>query len=67
MTTPLRSPLRYSPPPDLFADCAPVVVHGNCASETFVSDQLLIKHASDYKPLTGKMGEKCPEEPKGVR
>ena len=27
----------------------------------------LIKHGSDYKPLTGSMGEKCPEEPKGVR
>jgi cytochrome c-type biogenesis protein CcmE len=60
--------VRFSgSPPDLFADCAPVVVQGNWDKETFASDQLLIKHGSDYKPLTGSMGEKCPEEPKGVR
>ena len=60
--------VRFSgSPPDLFADCAPVVVQGSWDGTTFVSDQLLIKHGSDYKPLTGKMGEKCPEEPKGVR
>jgi cytochrome c-type biogenesis protein CcmE len=62
------APVRFSgSPPDLFADCAPVVVQGSWNGTTFVSDQLLIKHGSDYKPLTGTMGEKCPEEPKGVR
>jgi cytochrome c-type biogenesis protein CcmE len=62
------APVRFSgSPPDLFADCAPVVVQGSWDGTTFVSDQLLIKHGSDYKPLTGTMGEKCPEEPKGVR
>jgi cytochrome c-type biogenesis protein CcmE len=60
--------VRFSgSPPDLFADCAPVVVEGRWEGDTFVSDQLLIKHGNEYKPLTGTMGEKCPKEPEGVR
>ncbi|MGH8976631.1 MAG: cytochrome c maturation protein CcmE [Acidimicrobiia bacterium] len=54
-------------PPDLFSDCAPVVVEGRWHESTFVSDELLIKHGSDYEPLKGEMGEQCPEEPEGVR
>jgi cytochrome c-type biogenesis protein CcmE len=62
------APVSFSgSPPDLFSDCAPVVVEGQWEGTTFVSDELLIKHGSDYQPLEGEMGEKCPEEPKGVR
>ena len=35
-------------PPDLFKDCAPAVVNGHWQGTTFVADQLLIKHGSDY-------------------
>jgi cytochrome c-type biogenesis protein CcmE len=60
--------VRFSgSPPDLFADCAPVVVEGRWEDTTFVSDELLIKHGNDYEPLEGEMGEQCPEEPEGVR
>jgi cytochrome c-type biogenesis protein CcmE len=60
--------VRFSgSPPDLFSDCAPVVVQGAWSGRTFVSDQLLIKHDNKYKPPKGKMGEKCPSEPAGVK
>jgi cytochrome c-type biogenesis protein CcmE len=60
--------VRFSgTPPDLFSDCAPVVAEGNWDGRTFVSDQLLIKHGNEYKPPDGKVGEKCPKEPPGVR
>jgi cytochrome c-type biogenesis protein CcmE len=35
-------------PPDLFRDCAPVVVEGRWDGATFTSDRLLIKHGSEY-------------------
>ena len=54
-------------PPDLFSDCAPVVVQGSWSGRTFESDQLLIKHGNQYKPPKGKMGEKCPAEPASVK
>lgn len=54
-------------PPDLFADCAPVVVEGNWDGPTFVSDELLIKHGNEYEPPSGDDAKQCPEEPEGVR
>jgi len=60
--------VRFSgSPPDLFSDCAPVVVQGHWRGATFVSDQLLIKHGNQYEPPKGKMGEKCPAEPDSVK
>jgi cytochrome c-type biogenesis protein CcmE len=35
-------------PPDLFRDCAPVVVEGHWAGAVFDSDRLLIRHGSEY-------------------
>jgi cytochrome c-type biogenesis protein CcmE len=35
-------------PPDLFKDCAPVVVEGHWAGTTFEADRLLIRHGSEY-------------------
>lgn len=35
-------------PRDLFKDCAPAVVNGHWSGTTFVADQLLIKHGSEY-------------------
>jgi cytochrome c-type biogenesis protein CcmE len=38
----------HGSPPDLFKDCAPVVVEGHWAGSVFESDQLLIRHGSSY-------------------
>ncbi|GIU86763.1 MAG: hypothetical protein KatS3mg009_1278 [Acidimicrobiia bacterium] len=54
-------------PPDLFTDCAPVVVEGNWEGTTFVSDELLIKHGNEYEPPSDTAAQECPEEPEGVR
>ena len=37
-------------PPDLFKDCAPVVVEGHWQGTTFVTNRLLIRHGNEYKP-----------------
>jgi cytochrome c-type biogenesis protein CcmE len=37
-------------PRDLFTDCAPAVVNGHWQGTTFVADQLLIRHGSEYDP-----------------
>jgi cytochrome c-type biogenesis protein CcmE len=37
-------------PPDLFKDCAPVVVDGHWQDTLFVTDRLLIRHGNEYKP-----------------
>jgi len=34
--------------PELFKDCAPVVVEGHWSGTTFVADRLLIRHGSEY-------------------
>ena len=34
--------------PDLFKDCAPVVVEGRWRGSTFLGDRLLIRHGSKY-------------------
>jgi cytochrome c-type biogenesis protein CcmE len=54
-------------PPDLFQDCAPVVVEGRWDGATFASDRLLIKHGNEYEPPQGAAAEDCPDEPAGVR
>ena len=59
--------VRFSgSPPDLFADCAPVVVQGKWSGDVFVSDQLLIKHGNTYEPPKGRAGEECPDMPASV-
>jgi cytochrome c-type biogenesis protein CcmE len=35
-------------PPDLFKNCAPVVVEGHWAGGTFLGDRLLIRHGASY-------------------
>jgi cytochrome c-type biogenesis protein CcmE len=35
-------------PPDLFKECAPVVVEGHWSGQTFVGDRLLIRHGAEY-------------------
>ena len=51
-------------PPDLFKDCAPVVVEGRWAGTTFLGDRLLIRHGSAYSPKAYKVPHvrdaKCP-------
>ena len=54
-------------PPDLFQDCAPVVVEGHWDGAVFASDRLLIKHGNEYEPPTGEAADECPDEPAGVR
>ena len=48
--------------PTLFKDCAPVVANGHWRGATFVSDQLLIKHGSDYEPPANAT-KRCPPNP----
>ena len=57
--------VQYSgSPPDLFKDCAPVVVEGHWQGTTFVSRRLLIRHGNDYRPPTDdkatKTNRECP-------
>jgi cytochrome c-type biogenesis protein CcmE len=51
-------------PPDLFKDCAPVVVEGRWAGSTFLADRLLIRHGNAYSPKAYKVPHvrdaKCP-------
>jgi cytochrome c-type biogenesis protein CcmE len=53
-------------PPDLFKDCAPVVVEGKWAGTTFLGERLLIRHGSNYSPKAYKVPHvkdaKCPPE-----
>ena len=50
--------------PTLFKNCAPVVADGHWNGNTFVSDQILIKHGSTYDPKKDFHG-KCPPDPFG--
>jgi cytochrome c-type biogenesis protein CcmE len=50
--------------PTLFKDCAPVVADGHWDRTTFVSDQILIKHGSTYKPPSNAKVS-CPKDPFG--
>ncbi len=48
-------PVRYSgAPPELFKADTGVVVVGSFDHETFVSNEVLIKHSAEYKPAEGK-------------
>ena len=48
-------PVRYSgAPPELFKPNSGVVVVGNFDNNTFVSNEVLIKHSEEYRPAAGK-------------
>jgi cytochrome c-type biogenesis protein CcmE len=51
-------------PPDLFKDCAPVVVEGHWTGSTFLGERLLIRHGSAYSSKAYKVPHvrdaKCP-------
>jgi cytochrome c-type biogenesis protein CcmE len=38
----------HTDPPDLFKNCAPVVVEGHWSGTVFQADQLMIRHGSEY-------------------
>ena len=48
--------------PTLFKDCAPVVADGHWVRDTFESDQILIKHGSEYQPPANAKAV-CPPDP----
>jgi cytochrome c-type biogenesis protein CcmE len=50
--------------PTLFKNCAPVVADGHWSGNTFVSEQILIKHGSTYDPKKDFKGT-CPPDPFG--
>lgn len=50
--------------PTMFKDCAPVVANGRWNGITFVSDQLLIKHGSEYE-APAQASTRCPPDPFG--
>jgi cytochrome c-type biogenesis protein CcmE len=48
-------------PPELFEDCAPVVVEGHWQGETFLANRLLIRHGNEYEPPEeGAPAGECP-------
>jgi cytochrome c-type biogenesis protein CcmE len=47
----------HGDPPDLFRNCAPVVVEGRWKGNTFDATRLLIKHGSDYRPPKSQRAE----------
>lgn len=48
-------PVRYSgTPPEMFKADTGVVVVGKFEGDTFVSNEVLIKHSEEYKPEEGK-------------
>jgi cytochrome c-type biogenesis protein CcmE len=52
--------------PALFKNCAPVVADGHWQGDgVFLSDQILIKHGSEYQETLQKLHGKCPEDPFG--
>jgi cytochrome c-type biogenesis protein CcmE len=53
--------------PTLFKDCAPVVADGHWSGDTFVSNQILIKHGSAYDPKKDvkRATAVCPKDPFG--
>jgi cytochrome c-type biogenesis protein CcmE len=54
-------------PPQMFADCAPVVVEGQWDGDVFRSDRLLIKHGNEYEPPSGREAVAGPHRPPGVQ
>ena len=53
--------------PTLFKNCAPVVADGHWSGNTFVSEQILIKHGSTYDPKKDikDTTATCPRDPDG--
>src|SRR3954453_17131461 len=51
--------------PTLFKNCAPVVADGHWRGNAFVSDQILIKHGSEYDETLKNLHGKCPDDPFG--
>jgi cytochrome c-type biogenesis protein CcmE len=51
--------------PTLFKNCAPVVADGHWQGTRFVSDQILIKHGSEYDETLKNLHGKCPDDPFG--
>ena len=51
--------------PALFKNCAPVVADGHWTGTTFRSDQILIKHGSEYQKTLKDLHGKCPDDPFG--
>lgn len=51
--------------PTLFKNCAPVVADGHWRGNTFVSEQILIKHGSEYDETLKNLHGKCPDDPFG--
>jgi cytochrome c-type biogenesis protein CcmE len=53
-------------PPDLFKNCAPVVVEGRWQGTTFLGDRLLIRHGNTYSSkkyvVPDVKNAKCPPE-----
>ena len=48
-------PVRYSgAPPELFKPNTGVVVVGGFQDDTFVSNEVLIKHSEEYRPAAGE-------------
>jgi len=51
-------------PPDLFKNCAPVVVEGHWTGSTFLGERLLIRHGAQYSSKAYKAPDvkdaKCP-------
>jgi cytochrome c-type biogenesis protein CcmE len=51
-------------PPDLFKNCAPVVVEGHWTGSTFLGERLLIRHGAQYSAKKYKVPSvkdaKCP-------
>lgn len=58
----VMSVLHDGSPPDLFKDCAPVVVEGRWDGDQFRSDRLLIRHGSDYEPPQGQRASDCTDD-----
>ncbi|MGQ0825324.1 MAG: cytochrome c maturation protein CcmE [Actinomycetota bacterium] len=50
-------------PPELFEECAPVVVEGRWSGTTFAADRLLIRHGNEYEPPRDGGSERAQECP----
>jgi len=49
-------------PPDLFEECAPVVVRGEWDGDRFLAEQLLIRHGEEYEPPSDDPRYACDED-----
>ncbi len=44
-------------PPDLFNECAPLVVHGRWESSVFVGEQIIVQHGATYDDKKHPIGK----------